>query len=108
MWPPMKHHFDQSQFGQATTGFVPPPDPNPLLARFQKQRDEQVQLSVMTALHWDLAVPRDRVVVRVVRGWVTLTGRVDLEYQKSCAEADARLTPGVVGVINEIECGPVG
>ncbi len=83
-------------------------DPNPGLARFHKQRDEQIRLSVMTALHWDLAVPRDRVVVKVVRGWVTLTGRVDLEYQKSCAEADARLTPGVLGVTNEIDCGPVG
>jgi osmotically-inducible protein OsmY len=92
----MKHHFDQSQFGQAATGLVTSPDPNPLLSRFQKQRDEQIQLSVLTALHWDLAVPRDRVVVRVLGGWVTLTGRVDLEYQKSCAEADARLTPGAL------------
>ena len=56
----------------------------------------------------DLAVPRDRVVVKVVRGWVTLTGRVDLEYQKSCAEADARLTPGVLGVTNEIDRGYIG
>jgi osmotically-inducible protein OsmY len=103
----MKHDFDQSQFGQAATGLGMPPDPNPLLARFQKQRDEQVKLAVMTALHWDLAVPRDRLAVKVDRSWVTLTGRVDLEYQKSCAEADARLTPGVLGVTNEIECGPV-
>jgi BON domain len=101
----MKHHFDQSQFGESAMGLVTDPDPNPLLARFQKQRDEQVRLSVMTALHWDLAVPRDRVVVKVVRGWVTLTGRVDLEYQKSCAEAE---TPGVLGVTNEIDCGYVG
>jgi osmotically-inducible protein OsmY len=104
----MKHQFDQSQFGQPRMGLGTGSDPNPGLARFHKQRDEQIRLSVMTALHWDLAVPRDRVVVKVVRGWVTLTGRVDLEYQKSCAEADARLTPGVLGVTNDIDCGPVG
>jgi osmotically-inducible protein OsmY len=103
----MKHDFDQSQFGQTRVGVARSSDRDLLLARFQKQRDEQVQLAVTTALHWDLAVPRHRVVVRVVRGWVTLSGRVDLEYQKSCAEADAQLTPGVVGVTNEIECEQV-
>jgi osmotically-inducible protein OsmY len=104
----MEHDFDQSQFGQAPMGTVASSDRNLLLARFQKQRDEQIQLAVTTALHWDLAVPRHSVVVRVVRGWVTLTGKVDRVYQKSCAESDARLTPGVAGVTNEIECEQVG
>ena len=51
----------------------------------------------MTALHWDLAVPRDRVQVSVSRGWVTLTGRVTREYEKARAEADARATPASPG-----------
>jgi osmotically-inducible protein OsmY len=58
----------------------------------------------MTALHWDLAVPRDRVRASVSRGWVTLTGRLGREYEKSCAEADARMSPGVVGVTNRLSC----
>jgi osmotically-inducible protein OsmY len=60
----------------------------------------------MTALHWDLAVPRDRVRVRVDRGWVTLTGQVRRDYEKSRAEADARTIRGVAGVTNEIDCEP--
>jgi osmotically-inducible protein OsmY len=44
--------------------------------------------------------------VRVYRGWVTLTGQVRRAYEKSCAEADARMTLDVVGVTNEIECKP--
>ena len=58
----------------------------------------------MTALHWDLAVPRNRVQVSVTRGWVTLTGRVVHDYEKSRAEADAGMVPGVVGVVNKLTC----
>jgi BON domain len=73
----------------------------------QGRSDERIKLAVMTALHWDLAVPRDRVQVSVIRGWVTLSGRVLRAYQKSRAEAVARVTPGVAGVTNKITGQPV-
>ena len=63
---------------------------------------EDVRLRVMNAIHWDLAVPRNRVAVEVQDGWVTVSGLVDLPYQRQCAESDARNVPGVVGVINRI------
>jgi osmotically-inducible protein OsmY len=66
--------------------------------------DDRIKLAVMTALHWDLAVPRDRVQVRVDRGWVTLAGRVHRDYEKSRAEADVQTVRGVAGVSNEIDC----
>jgi osmotically-inducible protein OsmY len=69
--------------------------------------DDRIQLAVMTALHWDLAVPRNRVQVKVDHGWVTLTGKVRRDYEKSRAEADAQMIRGVAGVINEIDCAPV-
>jgi osmotically-inducible protein OsmY len=71
---------------------------------WEGRKDERIKLAVMTALHWDLAVPRDRVQVSVHRGWVTLTGRVMREYEKERAEADARMTPGVTGVVNRLTC----
>jgi osmotically-inducible protein OsmY len=71
---------------------------------WEGRKDERIKLAVMTALHWDLAVPRDRVQVSVHRGRVTLTGRVMREYEKERAEADARMTPGVTGVVNRITC----
>ena len=71
---------------------------------WQGRGDERIKLAVMTALHWDLAVPRDRVQVSVARGWVTLTGRVVRAYEKSRAEAVARMTPGAAGVTNAIAC----
>ena len=71
---------------------------------WQGRSDERIKLAVMTTLHWDLAVPRDRVKVSVDRGWVTLTGQVLRVYEKACAEADAQMTPGVAGVTNQIAC----
>jgi osmotically-inducible protein OsmY len=71
---------------------------------WQGRNDERIKLAVMTVLHWDLAVPRDRVRVGVSRGWVTLTGRVLRDYQSLRAEADARTVPGVGGVTNRLTC----
>lgn len=65
-------------------------------------QSEDVRARVLNALHWDLRVPRDQVRVDIENGWVTVSGTVDLPYQKSCAEFDARSVPGVVGVINLI------
>ncbi|HTR12534.1 MAG TPA: BON domain-containing protein [Roseiarcus sp.] len=67
---------------------------------------DDVRMRVLNALHWDYALPRNRLNVDVKDGWVIMSGRVDLPYQKSCAEADARKVPGVVGVINQIELAP--
>ncbi len=64
---------------------------------------DDVTVSVLNALHWDLAIPRHRVRVEVSDGWVTMSGLVDLPYQRSCAEADVRNVPGVLGVINKIQ-----
>ena len=71
---------------------------------WQGRSDERIKLAVMTALHWDLAVPRDRVQVSVAGGWVTLTGRVSGDYERERAEADALMCSGVAGVSNRVIC----
>ena len=63
---------------------------------------DDVRMRVLNALHWDLAVPRDRLNVEVENGWVTVSGTVDLPYQRTCAESDARNVAGVVGITNLI------
>ncbi len=63
---------------------------------------DDMRMSVLNALHWDLAVPRDRLDVEVENGWVTVSGMVDQPYQRSCAESDAKSVPGVIGVTNLI------
>jgi osmotically-inducible protein OsmY len=63
---------------------------------------EDLRLRVLNAIHWDLAIPRDRLNIDVENGWVTVSGMVDLPYQRACAESDAKSVPGVVGVTNRI------
>jgi osmotically-inducible protein OsmY len=74
--------------------------------KWERRRDEEIRLAVMTALHWDLAVPCNCIEVTVKGGWVTLAGQVRRAYEKSRSEADALMTPGVVGVTNDIDCRP--
>ena len=108
----MESTLGEESFERVSGGSVPADDAARLASQFQfgaddkhnwqGRSDERIKLAVMTALHWDLAVPRDRVQVSVTRGWVILTGRVARDYEKSRAEADAAMAAGVVGVVNKI------
>jgi osmotically-inducible protein OsmY len=72
-----------------------------------RMQSDDVRARVLNALYWDLAVPRHRLSVDVDNGLVTVSGVVDLPYQKSCAESDARNVPGVVDVINRIRLAEI-
>ena len=65
-------------------------------------QSEEVQTKVLNALYWDLAVPPHMVKVEVENGWVTISGTVYRDYQRTCAESDARRVAGVLGVNNHI------
>ena len=110
----MESMSGEETYERASTGQVPVPDAVHFPSQFefgaadkhnwQGRSDERIKLAVMTALHWDVAVPRDRVQVSVSRGWVTLTGRVSRDYERGRAEADALMCSGVAGVINRLTC----
>jgi osmotically-inducible protein OsmY len=104
----------EDSYKRASDAIVSNGDPADFSAQFafgaddkhnwQGRSDERIKLAVMTALRWDLAVPRDRVQVSVHRGWVTLTGRVTRDYERGRAEADALLCSGVAAVSNRVIC----
>ena len=71
-----------------------------------QSHSDDVRMQVLNALHWDFAVPRDRLKIDVEDGRVTLSGIVDLPYQRSCAEFDVRNVSGVLGVVNQIRLTP--
>ena len=54
------------------------------------------------ALEWDAFVPLDKVDVTVSRGWLTLKGEVDYQFQSDRAFDHAASLYGVTGVTNEI------
>ncbi len=68
--------------------------------------DEEIAGAAIGRFEWDVTIPRDTIKVTVDKGWVTLTGEVDWNYQKDAASLDVRPLFGVVGIINQIKIKP--
>jgi osmotically-inducible protein OsmY len=64
--------------------------------------DPEIARAALDALKWNIAVPHDRIKVKVERGWVTLEGDVEWYYQREAAERSVRSLVGVKGVANLI------
>ncbi len=64
--------------------------------------DQNIADAVLSAFQWSVQVPDQMLRVAVSNGWVTLSGEVDWEYQKSAAEDAARVLTGVKGIFNQI------
>jgi osmotically-inducible protein OsmY len=67
-----------------------------------KRSDSEIAAAAETALKWHSLVPAERIQVKVEKGWVTLKGEVDWNYQRESAEKVVRPLTGVVGVSNAI------
>jgi osmotically-inducible protein OsmY len=68
--------------------------------------DVDIAEAALHALRWTSSVPRDRLKVRVEKGWVTLEGKLDWQYQKDAAENALRPLAGVRGVTNLVVIEP--
>jgi osmotically-inducible protein OsmY len=68
----------------------------------EERSDEDIAAAAIQALEWDAAVPSDRIRVTVAKGWVTLEGEVEWQFQKEDAEKIVRRLIGVRGLINSI------
>ena len=67
-----------------------------------ERTDADLARAAGDTLQWHVYVPRDRIKVSADRGWMTLKGEVDWQYQKTAADDTVRHLLGVKGVINEI------
>jgi osmotically-inducible protein OsmY len=67
-----------------------------------QRTDPDIAEAAIRALDWDAFVPADRIQVTVSKGWVTLKGEVDWQFQKQDAERAIRRLTGVKGVTNFI------
>ena len=76
------------------------------LASGYERTDTDIAQAVVTALKWNTVVSPDRVTVAVARGWVTLKGTLEWQYQKDAAARLVRDLRGVRGVNNEIVVKP--
>lgn len=68
--------------------------------------DEDIASRAVLLLKWNAEVPRDAIQVKVSKGWVTLTGEVEWQYQRQAAEDHVRGLIGVKGISNLVVVRP--
>jgi osmotically-inducible protein OsmY len=71
-----------------------------------KRTDAEIATAAESALRWHALVPEDRVKVMAEKGWLTLSGEVDWDYQRNYAMKAVRPLTGVVGVTNSMTVKP--
>jgi len=72
----------------------------------KKIADTEIAERAVDILKWRVGVPANRIAVKVEKGVVTLTGKVDRRFQKREAEDAIHALTGVTGVINGIAVNP--
>lgn len=76
------------------------------LSGLSPRTDGDIAASVENLLAWTSSLPPGAIQVMVEHGWVTLSGRVDWQYQKLAAADQVRHMMGVVGISNQIDILP--
>jgi osmotically-inducible protein OsmY len=71
-----------------------------------ERTDADLAAAAVRALEWDALVNIDNLDVTVSKGWVTLKGSVDWQYQRDDAERVVRRLTGIKGVTNLITVKP--
>jgi len=68
-----------------------------------KTADHEIAKRIIDQFAWNVSIPDKTIQVKVEHGWVTLTGKVEWNYQSHEAKRAAGRITGVVGVSNLIE-----
>lgn len=68
--------------------------------------DMEIALSARNVLQWTTYLPKDTFMVRVEKGWLTLSGDVDWEYQRHAALRAVCNLNGVNGVSDHMAIKP--
>jgi len=76
------------------------------LSSVDEKTDSDIAKAAVRALEWDAFVPIEKLDVTVSKGWVTLKGEVEWQYQKQDAERVVRRLQAVKGVSNLITVKP--
>ena len=71
-----------------------------------KRSDDEIAQRALDILKWSVQIPADSIQVTVEKGWITLAGAVEWQYQKLAAESAVRKLSGIHGVINLIDIKP--
>jgi osmotically-inducible protein OsmY len=67
-----------------------------------KKEDNELATEVFNAFKWNLRVPNDKIKVKVEKGWVTLEGELNWNYEREAAIDAVKNLVGVQGVSDNI------
>ena len=68
--------------------------------------DTDIAHRAVNAMKWDVEVPDAKIKARVDKGWITLEGEVDWNFERQAAERSVRYLTGVKGVSNQLRIAP--
>ncbi|TCR75613.1 BON domain-containing protein [Rhizobium sp. BK376] len=68
--------------------------------------DDAIAQRALKMIDWNVSIPKDAFKVRVAKGWITISGKAEWQYQKDAAQRAVQNLEGVVGVSNMIEIAP--
>jgi osmotically-inducible protein OsmY len=71
-----------------------------------QKTDAGIASTALNALKWSASVPDENIKVSVTKGWVTLEGNVEWNYQREASEKAVEALIGVKGVTNRISVSP--
>ena len=97
------HYFEKlsaEQTAQRVGGVKAVADELEVKGTFDKT-DEEIARAALNVFQWNYSVPSD-IKVAVEKGWITLTGQVEWDYQRNAAKDAVSELLGVTGVSNNI------
>ncbi len=97
------HYFEKllaEKAAQRVSGVKAVADELEVKSIFDKS-DEEIAQAAYNAIKWNYSVPND-IGVSVQKGWITLRGQADWDYQRNAAKESVSELMGVTGVSNEI------
>lgn len=72
----------------------------------RKTNDDEIAERALRIISWDTTIPSDSLQVKVEKGWVTLRGLVQWDYQRQAAADAVRKLSGVIGLTNDMTIAP--
>ncbi|MCE2711164.1 MAG: BON domain-containing protein [Cryomorphaceae bacterium] len=71
-----------------------------------KRTDSEIASAVINALAWHSSIPEEKIKIKVEKGWVTLEGEVEWDFQRNYSRKAVENLQGVVGISNNIRIAP--
>jgi len=69
----------------------------------ESKTDSEIAEMILSALKWNTLIRDQKILVTVEKGWVTLEGDVEWQFQRDAVSESLRDLVGISGVINNIE-----